>query len=279
MNATLQSPLVQGAFSTLIFLVLVAAARFALLRYVVQRRTLPPHQQRWWTVTIRNVLGLVFVIGLVFIWAEELRSFAVSLVAVAVAFAIVTKELLLCLIGTTLRTLTRSHSIGDHIEIGDARAAYSGYVVDQTMLSTTIDQTESDTREYSGRQVVLPNSLLVTSPLTTDFVVGGYTMQLLRVPLSAREDVAGAERALLDIANEECAPVVEKARRHGKRRALTATTLEPHVSIDLPSPDIVHLLLRIPVSAQEGGRQGQTILRRFLSERGRVPPVDTPASG
>lgn len=270
MNAAFQSPLLQGALSTAIFLAAIVAARFALVR-LVHGRGLPVHQQRWWTVTIRNVLVLTFVIGLVFIWAEELRSFAVSVVAVAVAFAIVTKELLLCLIGTMLRTLTRSHSIGDYVEIGDARTTYAGYVVDQAMFSTTIDETESDTREYTGRQVVLPNSLFVTSPLITDFVAGGCTMQLLRVPLSAGEDVARAERALLAIANEECASLVQKAARGGKKGVLSQTTLEPHVSIELPSPDTVHLLLRIPVPAHEGGRQGQAVLRRFLAEYRRAP--------
>ncbi|NIW86599.1 MAG: hypothetical protein GWN09_08405 [Gammaproteobacteria bacterium] len=145
------------------------------------------------------------------------------------------------------------------------------------MFSRTIDETESDTRQHTGRQVVLPNSLFVTSPLTADFAAGGCTMQLLGVPLSATEDAARAERALLAIANEECAPVVGKAGRGGKKRAPTETTLKPHVGIELPSPGRVHLLLRIPVPAHEGGRQGQAVLRRFPAEH-RLAPAGTPAN-
>lgn len=274
-----QGSAMQEGISTLIFLVVIMATRFALVRYLVHGREMSVHQRRWWMATIRNALALVFAVGLVFIWAEELRSFAVSLVAIAVAVAIVTKELLLCVIGTMVRTLSRSHSIGDHIEIGDARATYSGYVVDQAMLSTTIDQTTPGPgpREYTGRQIVLPNSLFVTSPLATDFMVGGYTMQTLTVPMAASEDIAEAERRLLAIAREECAPVVAQAAQAQPQRALAETTLEPRVTIELPAPQTVHLVLRIPTPAREHSTVGQAILRRFLTESPRAKATPGPA--
>jgi len=262
-----ESTLVQGALSSLIFLAAILISRYVLMRLVVHGRELPEQSRRWWSVTIRNALALVFLIGLVFIWAEELRSFAVSVVAVAVAFAIVTKELLMCLIGTVLRTLTRSYSIGDHIEISDAHRTHAGYVVDQSMLTTTIEETGPVPREQSGRRVVLPNSLFVTWPLTTDLVTGGCTLQTVTVPVAAGDDVIAAERALLAIAEEECAGMMTERPRGRGERTLAETTLAPRVTLELPDPETVHLLLRVPVPAREQGDHVRTILRRFLTER------------
>jgi len=269
--ATPGNPFLQGVISTLVFAAALVALRFALARYLLRRQSIPAEDRHWWVVTVRNTLMLVFLVGLVFIWAEELRSFAVSLVAVAVAFAIATKELLLCLTGTFLRTVTRSHSVGDHIELGDASRVYRGYVVDQTMLSTVIEATGpgESSRELSGRRVVLPNSWFVTAPLGTDRMVGRYTTQTLTVPLTVSADLEAAERTLLRIAQEECAEVLARARQgegRGGGPARDDAALEPRVSPELPAPERVNLLLRIPVPVRGEAGHAQRILRRFVTE-------------
>ncbi|MBM4138168.1 MAG: hypothetical protein FJ244_01605 [Nitrospira sp.] len=58
---------------------------------------------RRWVVTTKNWIVLAFLIGLVSIWAHELRAFAVSLVALTAALVPATKELILCWSSTALR--------------------------------------------------------------------------------------------------------------------------------------------------------------------------------
>jgi len=120
-------PLLPYALQSVVLLTVVLALRVVLVRTVLTRQTLPVETRRRWAVNIRNVLALVFVIGLIFIWARQLGTFAVSLVAIAVALVLATKELILCISGTVLRVGVNAYSMGDRIEIGGIR----GNVVDR----------------------------------------------------------------------------------------------------------------------------------------------------
>src|SRR5688572_8790645 len=51
-------------------------------------------EKRRWIIQIKNVSLIILAAGLFGIWATELRSFALSLVAVAAALAIATKEII-----------------------------------------------------------------------------------------------------------------------------------------------------------------------------------------
>jgi hypothetical protein len=71
---------------------------------------------------VRNLSIAIVLFGLLSIWAEELRTLAVSLIAFAVAAVIATKELILCASGPLVRAAGDADGIGDRIEI--ARAAF-----------------------------------------------------------------------------------------------------------------------------------------------------------
>ena len=124
---------------------------------------LPPQAARRWSANIRNALLLVAMVGLLMIWAPQLRTFALSLTAVAVAVVVATKELLLCLSGSAFRTFTRAYSIGDIIEIGD----YRGEVLDINLLASRLKEIEG--RDGSIRPLkqtaVVPHSLLFSNPV------------------------------------------------------------------------------------------------------------------
>lgn len=138
-------------------------AAWAIARRALRaRNTLSEPVARRWTANVRNVLFLIAVVGLLMIWAPQLRTFALSLTAVAVAIVVATKELILCLSGSAFRTATRAYSIGDIVEIGANR----GEVADINLLSTRL--LEMDRREGSirllGQSAVVPHSLLFTQP-------------------------------------------------------------------------------------------------------------------
>ncbi len=127
------------------------------------RGTLPPQVARRWSANVRNALLLVAMVGLLMIWAPQLRTFALSLTAVAVAVVVATKELILCLSGSAFRTFTRAYSIGDIIEIGE----YRGEVLDIDLLASRLREIEG--REGSIRPLrqtaVVPHSLLFANPV------------------------------------------------------------------------------------------------------------------
>jgi small-conductance mechanosensitive channel len=255
-----------NVLAVLALLAAVVALRFILLRAVVHRESLPLDVRRRLAVQIRNVLGVVFVVGLFFILANELRAFAVSLVAIAVAVVLATKELILCLSGTALRIGANAYTIGDRIEINGVR----GNVIDQTFLATTILEIGPGhiTSQYSGRAVVFPNSLLLAHPLINETYMKQYIVHVMTIPLAVTDDWQAAEKILLGIANEECRPFLDEAARHMKdlegRNWMDVPSVKPRVSIQIPEPTRVNLLLRIPTPAHRTSRIEQVILRRFL---------------
>jgi len=254
------------ALHSLILLAVVLALRLILVRAVLSRESLSVETRRRWTVNIRNALALVFIIGLIFIWAHQLSTFAVSLVAIAVALVLATKELILCISGTVLRVGVNAYSMGDRISIGGIR----GNVVDQSLLATTVLETGPGhvSSQYTGRAVVFPNSLLMSSPLINETYMKEYIVHVMTIPLTSNDDWQMAEKVLLEIARTECGPFIAEARLHMKqlegKNWLDAPSVEPRVSLHVPEPGRLNLLLRIPTPAHRTSRVEQAILRRFL---------------
>lgn len=252
----------------LALLATVVSLRFILLRAIVERESVPLDVRRRLSVQIRNVLGIVFVVGLFFILANELRAFAVSLVALAVAVVLATKELILCLSGSALRIGANAYTIGDRIEINGVR----GNVIDQTFLATTVLEIGPGhiTSQYSGRAVVFPNSLLLTHPLVNETYMKDYIVHIMTIPLAMTDNWRKAEQILLKIANEECAPFLETAARHMKdlegKNWLDVPSVKPRVSLQIPEPGRLNLLLRIPTPAHRTSKIEQAVLHRFLDE-------------
>ena len=96
------------------------------------------------------------------IWAPQLRTFALSLTAVAIAIVVATKELILCLSGAALRTITRAFSVGDIVEIGSSK----GEVLDLNLLAARLNEFEEHDGSIvpTGRTIIIPYSLLFSSP-------------------------------------------------------------------------------------------------------------------
>ena len=146
------------ALITILFFVRLLVGRLLSARDNLSRKVV-----RRWGANFRNFLLLVAVIGLVMIWAPQLRTFALSLTAVAIAVVVATKELILCLSGSALRTFSSAYSIGDIIEVDGTR----GEVVSYNLLATRLDELEArdGSMRPTGRTVLVPHSLLFGSPI------------------------------------------------------------------------------------------------------------------
>ncbi len=262
-----------GVISSLVLLVFVFALRLLLVRAVQRREKLTLEERRRWLVSIRSGVLIVTLAGLVFIWAQELRTFAVSLVAIAVAIVIATKELILCFSGSVLRAGTKAYSLGDRIEIAGLR----GDVVDISVFATRIREIGpgKGNHQFTGRDVLIPHSLLLNTSVINESSLGEYMVQVLAVPATAA-DWQQAEKVLLAAAQAECAPFIEGARSHLKRLeervGVDSPSVEPRVTLELREAGKVNLLLRYPAPARRQGPLEQAILRRFLEEQ--VQEVD-----
>lgn len=222
--------------------------------------------RRRWLVTARNVTVLVCLFLLVVVWAEQLRTLALSVVAFAAAIIISTKELLMCLTGGMLRSSTGMFGIGDRIEVKKLR----GDVIDLNMLTTTVLEIGPDqlSHQQTGRAVVLPNSIFLTEAVVNESFTEDYVLHTTVLPVARDTDWGRTERHLLQAANEICTQYIDTARRHitrvARRQGIDVPMVQPRVSLLFPKPDEIHLIARFPVPAQKKGRTEQAILRRFL---------------
>jgi small-conductance mechanosensitive channel len=242
------------------------------VRAVLSYGTVSADVRRRWVAALRNLAIVILLFGLLSIWAEELRTLAVTLLAFAVAAVIATKELILCASGAFVRAAGDAYGIGDRIEIAGLR----GEVVDQSMLTTTLlEMGPKPAHQFTGRKIVLPNSLLLSSAVVNEAYHGAVDLHVISVPLDEREDWERAERLLLEAAQAECGAFIEEARGHLRRvesrLGVEAPSVEPRVTLHLPEPGKVTLLLRVATPARRKGRVEQAILRRYLRSRGPVP--------
>jgi small-conductance mechanosensitive channel len=264
----INTPFHARLISSLILIIIAIFLRMVLVRTILGLEKQHLEVRRRWIVNIRNVSILAVLVGLILIWAQQLWTIAVSFIALAVALVIATKELILCISGGVVRALSNSYSVGDRIEIGGKR----GDVVDQNLLTTTLLEIGPGqaSHQYTGRAIVVPNSLLLNTPVINETFTEEFVLHVFTIPLNASDDWQRAERILLEAAHVECSPFLEEARAYMKnietKHGLDSPTVAPRVTLQIPEPQKINLLLRIPTPARRKGRLEQAILRRYLSE-------------
>lgn len=223
--------------------------------------------QRRWLVMARNLAVITCVFLLIVVWADQLRTLALSVVAFAAAIILSTKELLMCFTGGMLRSSAGMFHLGDRIEVKKLR----GDVIDLTMLTTTILEIgpEQLSHQHTGRAIVLPNSIFLSEAVINESFTEDFVLHTSLVPLSRKDDWARAERHLLQAANEVCDEFIEAARKHlsrlGRQQGIDVPSVEPRVTLLFPKPEEINLLVRFPVPARRKGRSEQAMLRRYLS--------------
>ncbi len=264
----IDSSVALDGLKSLVLLLFLVVSRTLIARWIANNPTLSMESKRRWVVTTRNSVVFVFLLGLVFIWAHELQTFAVSIIALAAALVVATKELILCWSGAALRVGGKIYTVGDRIQI----AGYRGVVLDHDIFATKLLEIGpgQSAHLYTGRVTTFPNSLIFTNPLIKENPDQQYGLYTLTIPLKDEEDWQKGERALLESAKAECAPFMDEAMRQMKlleqANLLEAPSPEPRITIQLPESGAVHLVLRFPAPDRGRSRIEQAILRRYLHQ-------------
>lgn len=255
-------------------LVLVVAIARAMLTRAIMRTSLSNATKLRWRAQVRNATVVVLLLGLTLIWAEQLRTFALSIIAIAAALAIATKELTACLLGSLVRASARGFEIGDRVQIG----ATCGDVVDIGPMTTTLLEVgvPGSIHARTGRTVTLPNSLLLTHSVFNETSSHAFSLHVVRVPLLETDDWRAASARLLRLAREACAEyyaeAVESVLRSAEERGISPPNYETHVYLHLPKPGRIDLLVRFLVRARDRDRVEQQVITRFFSGEGAEPP-------
>jgi small-conductance mechanosensitive channel len=259
------SQAVNNFVSSVVLFIAISFLRSFALRSVREMNA-APEVRRKLMVQVRNGALLLMIIGLLLIWGTELKTFAVSLVAIAAALVIATRELLLCLLGGLLRASTKMFEIGDRVEIGDFR----GDVINHNFLSTSLNEIGpgKELHQFTGRILTIPNSLFFSQPLINESATGPFVLHTFRVAFKRSEDWKNHERLLLDSARKECsaylADAMKQFEQFSREEGLEVPNIEPRISRVLRDAETVELVIRIVVPARRKGRIEQAIIHRYF---------------
>lgn len=281
MNEDLQTSLADFAVPDSIWSLLISTAFLiigglivrALIARFIKRQIDSPELRRRWLVQSRNGLLLLMILGLVLIWGEELRTLALSIVAIAVAFVVATKELIMCITGSILKAGAGSFSIGDRIQIKDFR----GDVIDQNLLATTILEVGPGklTHQRTGRMAVIPNALFVSEPVINESFTHDYVLHVFTVPFRRDDDWRSAQKAILAAARKQCQPFLEEVRRYMNRisssRGLEPPSVDPRVTMQVPVAGEIHLIVRVPTKSGQRGLIEQAIMAEVFQDNDYLP--------
>src|SRR5690554_4656351 len=253
--------LLRPIVATLILVTVIVILR-AISSKFIRKSVKATELRRRWLVQTRNILLLFMVLGLMLIWAEELRTLALGLVAIAVAFVVATKELIMCLTGSLVKSGGSAFSIGDRIQIKEFR----GDVIDQNLLTTTILEVGPGkfSHQRTGRMISIPNSLFVSEPVVNESYTHDFVLHVFVVPFKREDNWQAAQQALLEAANRHSADYIEQARRYMQRmsdhRGIDVPSADPRVTISVPVAGEIHLIVRFPSKAGTRSFMEQTIL-------------------
>lgn len=263
------------SISTIILILAALIVRSIIAAWLDKNEKMPPHVLNVWKMRLQRAVILLIIIMIVVVWAPELRTLAVTLVAVAMAIVIALKEIITCFTGGIIRSNAEGARIGGRIVINSVH----GDVAATDMMSTTILEV-NDYGQRTGRTIVLPNSFFINHPTVTE--ASGdrkYLLLTVGIPIKRNDDWQSIENILQEIGEAICDPYIKEARKHfarfNRRYGFNVPEPDPRVLIDWHDPEKITMNLRLAVPANEQDVKRQEIWREVLR---RAPVQITPTS-
>ena len=195
-------------------------------------------------VLSRNLTLILTIFGLAIIWATQIQTLALSMFAVAAAIVVATKELIMCLSGSILRSVTKQYSVGDYIEVNGLR----GRVVDINLLNTLMMQIGPNplVGQLSGKTLSFPNSLLLNHSVRRDNILGDYVIHTVEIPVPIHLDsdvIVGRLKAVLEPLCQPYVPAIQRHLENVQAEKLFITpAAQPRVT-RVPHDDKVYLII------------------------------------
>lgn len=238
-------PVREEVVESVLMVMALLVLRGVLLNLYLRRH---PHysieEKRRSLVLSRNLTLILTIFGLAVIWATQIQTLALSMFAVAAAIVVATKELIMCLSGSILRSVTKQYSVGDYIEVNDLR----GRVVDINLLNTLMMQIGPNplVGQLSGKTLSFPNSLLLNHSVRRDNILGDYVIHTVEIPVPIHLDsdvIVGRLKAVLEPLCQPYVPAIQRHLENVQAEKLFITpAAQPRVT-RVPHDDKVYLII------------------------------------
>ena len=259
--------IIKSALMSVVMIVAVIAGRSILLSaHFRSHPDLSIENKRRSLVVSRNITMLLLLFGLAMIWAAQIQTLALSMFAVAAAIVVATKELIMCLSGSILRSVTKQYSIGDYIEINSLR----GRVVDINMLNTLMMQIGPNPLigQLSGKTLSFPNSLLLSHTVRRDNILGDYVIHTVEIPVPIHLDSDEIIGRLKNVLEPLCEPYVPAIKQHLEnvqtQKLFITPAAQPRVSRVPHDDKVYNIIVRFASPVAKRLEIQQAVLDEFL---------------
>lgn len=258
--------------SALMIVAVIAGRSILLSAHFRSHPDLSIENKRRSLVVSRNITMLLLLFGLAMIWAAQIQTLALSMFAVAAAIVVATKELIMCLSGSILRSVTKQYSIGDYIEINGLR----GRVVDINMLNTLMMQIGPNPLigQLSGKTLSFPNSLLLSHPVRRDNILGDYVIHTVEIPVPIHLDSDEIIGCLKDVLEPLCEPYIPAIKQHLEnvqtQKLFITPAAQPRISRVPHDDKVYNIIVRFASPVAKRLEIQQAILDEFLRTQCRL---------
>lgn len=252
--------------STVALATVLILLRILFIRKMRLQKNVPADIKRRWIVIVQNTFLLIFILGALFIWLEQLRAITTSVMVIGVAIVLATRDFFLNITGFFFRTGTHFFTTGERIEVDGIR----GDVIDQSLLGVTILEVGPGKTNhiYTGKKIFIPNIKFLKSAVTKEAYLKDYTFHFITVPIKSSDDCIHAQEYLLQAAQEVCGPYLEdvkkRTREIAQKHSLKTPSIDPRIQLQIPEPGRINMILRVPLPANKRGWYEQKILLKYL---------------
>lgn len=190
----------QNVLYTTAIVAVVLLARWIVLRFL-RRRLKDRVSFRHWKLNTGYLAVLVFVMIALPLWLPSLQGIAAIIGIFGAGILIVNKEILMNISGWFYVVLRRPFEVGNRIGILDLY----GDVIDIRLMDFTIIETAHPKLggQSTGRVVHIPNSALLTQPLSNASKEFAFNWNEIRVPVTLKSDWQKALSIIESIAAEK----------------------------------------------------------------------------
>jgi small-conductance mechanosensitive channel len=192
--------------------------------------------------------AIIIAICLIVIWFSEIRNFALSIAAFAVAIVIATREYIQSILGAVYVSVSRVFTVGDWIEI----EGKVGEVVKSDWISTTLFEVDAEqsSYEYTGRTLSIPNNLFITHTVRNLNFMRRYRSHSFSITTEPEKyDVLKTKEYLLEQANFYCSEFKDIAERYNAliENRLGVRINGPGASVRFTTSDIGKYVFNVSV--------------------------------
>ncbi|MCL1139176.1 mechanosensitive ion channel family protein [Shewanella pneumatophori] len=184
--------------------------------------------QRKWMSRTKNGTFILIIVILFMLWQTEISKFALSVTAIAIAFVVASKEIILCFTGSIQRASSRSFVIGDWIEVGKI----CGEVIEHNLMATVIQEIDLHHGQYhfTGKTATLPNSMFFSYAVKNLNFMKRYVYHDFNITVVEFVNLYPLFAELHEKIEAHCEEFSEVAKRYN-------SVIEKHAGVDLPGAE------------------------------------------